>query len=611
MGLKSMAACAATAALVTAGLAIAPTALAAPARPAAPKPAATAGAPYLTWGKPVHLAGNGYGDLKAVSCPSATDCLAIDTGGDAVTWNGRRWSAPAAAIRGAAGLASLSCPSTTFCAAAGNSLWIGHGTRWIRSGPPPGRYVWDAVSCTSATFCTAATIDGYVSKYDGRAWSAPVRIDSDAPGSMTVSCASATRCFAMDGYGAVYRWNGTTWTSITGFDKYASLACAPGKFCMVLDDETVYTFNGSSWSPSGNGPLAMNAYLSCASATFCMALNPSGTADLYNGKAWRQFPKPVFTTHAGSYVPFAGALACSRGVCAAVSTAPASAANVYRAGAWGGQVTVDNSGELDSVSCPASGFCAATGMSDYAVIRRGGHWGGAVTLPRAQEITSVSCPSATFCLAADVAGHAWRYTGTRWVNAPAPVLSLGYQTRVSEVSCVSPRFCAWAGYGLTVFNGTRWTPFAQAYGDWTAVGCASAAFCVAGDVSGEVSVFNGNGWSAPVQMTPGFPGIAAISCPSARFCVAVDSSGGVGTFNGATWAYAKIAASSLTGVSCTSSRFCVAVDETGRAYTFNGTQWSKPVATHLRPNAIQEGVSCASATFCVAVDSLGDTVTGT
>lgn len=80
-----------TALVVIAGLGSAASALAAPAGPAVPKlPTTPAGAPRITWSMPARVAGNGYGDLRAVSCLATTDCLAIDRYGDAVTWNGRR-----------------------------------------------------------------------------------------------------------------------------------------------------------------------------------------------------------------------------------------------------------------------------------------------------------------------------------------------------------------------------------------------------------------------------------------------------------------------------------------------------------------------------------------
>lgn len=317
-----MAAAAAVAVVAAVGLAIAVAVLTAPASSS------------LSWGKPVRMAGL-HGGLSAISCPTATDCLAVDAHGDAATWNGKRWSAAVPAIAGAAGLDALSCPSAGFCAAGGNRLWTGHGTQWA-TGPPVDDW-WRAVSCPSATFCAAATGDGYVSEFNGRAWSAPVRIDSDVPESITVSCASAARCLAMDGYGYVYEWNGARWTpSRQNFDKYASLGCAPDGFCMVLDSGAAYTSTGSSWTASAAAAVHDDSalgHLSCESAGFCMFLDAEGTADVYDGKGWRRFPDPVLPAPAGGYGYVPGALACSLRTCAAVLDATAPVANVYGPGA--------------------------------------------------------------------------------------------------------------------------------------------------------------------------------------------------------------------------------------------------------------------------------------
>lgn len=319
----------AAAIVAAAGLAAGALMLTACAGPATDNPAAGAPAPRGAWGKPARVAGDS-GGLSAVSCATATDCLAIGAEGYAVTWNGARWSAPDLAIAGAAGIDALSCPSATFCAAAGDSLWTGHGTRWTRDGPVVDDR-WRAVSCPSAAFCAAATGDGYVSEYNGRAWSAPVRIDSDVPESITVSCVSAARCVAMDGYGAVYDWDGSVWIPSRSFDKYTSLGCAPDGFCMAVDATSVYTSTGSSWSRAGTvEDNAALGHLSCESATFCMLLGAEGTADVYDGKGWTHFAGPVLPAPAGSdgYVP--GALACSHQTCAAVLDAPAPFATVYR-----------------------------------------------------------------------------------------------------------------------------------------------------------------------------------------------------------------------------------------------------------------------------------------
>jgi hypothetical protein len=149
----------------------------------------------LTWAKPVRVAGNGDGYLAAVSCADASRCVAIDTGGDVVTWNGAAWSAPSPGLPWAGNppsQISLSCPARTWCAATGNSLWAGHGRSWT-SYAPGGLRSWSSVSCATAAFCMAATDEGWVSQYNGRAWSAPVDVDTSLEGTFSVSCGAGTR----------------------------------------------------------------------------------------------------------------------------------------------------------------------------------------------------------------------------------------------------------------------------------------------------------------------------------------------------------------------------------------------------------------------------------
>lgn len=59
------------------------------------------------------------GVLNAVSCPTATFCLATDTSGRALTWNGSSWSPPRQvvpqAVQYPGGGTSLSCPTASFC----------------------------------------------------------------------------------------------------------------------------------------------------------------------------------------------------------------------------------------------------------------------------------------------------------------------------------------------------------------------------------------------------------------------------------------------------------------------------------------------------------------
>jgi hypothetical protein len=59
------------------------------------------------------------GALNAISCPTASFCLATDTTGKALTWNGSSWSSPRQVVPPAIQYPDrgtfLSCPSASFC----------------------------------------------------------------------------------------------------------------------------------------------------------------------------------------------------------------------------------------------------------------------------------------------------------------------------------------------------------------------------------------------------------------------------------------------------------------------------------------------------------------
>jgi hypothetical protein len=143
-------------------------------------------------------AGNGF---FGVSCPTTTFCAAVDGSGDAVLWNGDRWSSPVQATT-LGSLNSVSCTSPTFCVALSGQVAVQFdGTAWTTSnavgpapsGPTGGQY---QVSCTSPTFCASVNTAGVVSLYDGTTWGHDALV---ADGTATkpvqnVSCATPTFC---------------------------------------------------------------------------------------------------------------------------------------------------------------------------------------------------------------------------------------------------------------------------------------------------------------------------------------------------------------------------------------------------------------------------------
>lgn len=257
--------------------------------------------------------------LTAVSCPSATSCVAVgyyttSTGTQetfANAWDGAKWTleqTPDPASGFASQLTSVSCSQTNNCTAVGYScttsnepscrstggtqqLLVEHwnGTAWAiePTTPPAGAIspVLSGVSCPTATFCTA------VGSYE-------------LPASGKV----------VDQYTLAYRWNGSTWTrestpnrpSDRTVSYFSAVSCASVTFCLAVGDSARLTlaefWNGSKWllnktpNPSAGSDKTLSA-VSCNSSTSCMAVGTSAyfydggvdtyqVSDHWNGKTW-------------------------------------------------------------------------------------------------------------------------------------------------------------------------------------------------------------------------------------------------------------------------------------------------------------------------------------
>lgn len=288
---------------------------------------------------PLPTGGSG-GALSAISCPSATFCVAIGTFSDSKdnnaglieTLSGGSWTATEApAPPGAASpeVSSVSCGAVGSCVAVtefSNAIdTLANGTWKGTSGPlpadanptpPPGQGTnFNSVACPAAGSCVIAGI--YSSKSDGEQgmldqlasgkWTASKeRLPADANPTATavlnsVTCTSSRSCLALGGYnedgGGYFEGNldtlsGGTWTAIT----------AP--------------------TPNGGDVAGLSA-ASCI-ATSCVAVgyygaNAGGLIDTGSGGKWTATAPPL-PSNAGT-----------------------------------------GSGGLDSVTCTASGFCVAIG----------------------------------------------------------------------------------------------------------------------------------------------------------------------------------------------------------------------------------------------------------
>jgi len=252
------------------------------------------------WSAPIQVDSS---PLVSVSCPSGSFCAAVDSAGNAATFDGTAWSAPRS-IDAAIALSSVSCPSASFCIAvdsAGNALTF-NGTSWSVPISIDASMALSSVSCASASFCVAVDTTGNEVTYNGSTWSAPISIDASMALS-SVSCASASFCVAVDTTGNEVTYNGSTWSAPVSIDaahNLSSVSCPSASFCLAVDINSYFvTYESGSWSQPAGLVIEQLSSVSCPSASFCTAVNNGfGWAPTYDGSTWG--PNPMSSLEVGA-----------------------------------------------------------------------------------------------------------------------------------------------------------------------------------------------------------------------------------------------------------------------------------------------------------------------
>lgn len=107
--------------------------------------------------------------------------MVVDVHGNAMAYNGSKWSKPTK-VDAFNEMVSVSCHGTTFCMAVdlrGDALSYGGSTKgWSAPTKVDSYYDMPSVSCPSSTFCVAVDSVGNELTYDGHAWAAPTNIDA-------------------------------------------------------------------------------------------------------------------------------------------------------------------------------------------------------------------------------------------------------------------------------------------------------------------------------------------------------------------------------------------------------------------------------------------------
>jgi WD40 repeat protein len=321
--------------------------------------------------------------LSAMSCPSASLCVAGDDAGNILTSSDPlggpdAWSI-AVADQGQ-GIVGISCPSVSMCVAADSA-----GNIVVSTDPTGGQSAWSktniaqdggpqSVSCASVTLCVAVGNGG---KADSRAtiltssdpgggasaWSS-ARVGSGADDVVSVSCPSVSLCVAVtdagevvtstDPTGGASAWKETPidrGNTPFGAPTPYAVSCPSVRLCVVVDwpgrvlATTDPTGGANAWSKATIEPGATLNAVSCPSVSLCIAGDNTGniltSADPTGGeRAWAIAP----ADQGGRPTPGLRAISCpSVSLCVAgdtngeilTSTDPTGGAN-----AWSG-ATVD------------------------------------------------------------------------------------------------------------------------------------------------------------------------------------------------------------------------------------------------------------------------------
>jgi hypothetical protein len=572
----------------------------------------------LQWNTPTSVTPY-RGFSASVSCPTTTWCLSSDFSGQAQVWSGGKWSAPVQVEPSDPNIFlsnynPVSCASPGYCLASLSK----HRIRAFRNGTweapisvPVGTQEgsWGPSSCVSSTFCALGSNVGYLSTFNGKTATTPVRPATNVSW-WSMSCTSTTFCMAagqhrVDGSGYVARWNGTAWSvskiDPAGYSLY-SVSCTSTTFCMATDGAGYHLrWNGTKWSAptwSNNaaGGVFQKRYVSCTSSTFCMALDPQRGVMRWNGTSWSDPQRLDSQTDLNGGIDCASATMC-------IVVDQLGRYQRWNGTSWTKPVAHDvTSGGYSSISCPTSGFCMLADQTGKV-----SRWNG-FTWTALQSVmphrTEVSCASPTWCLVIDPWSKRWRTWNGGWSGVHA--LPGEY---LRGLSCVDPTFCmAFADTGKAMrFNGTGWSAtqvFGSNGGAYQA-DCTSRTFCLAlHENNNSWSRWNGSSWSAPKPIpgtTSSWP-VEQYSCTSPTFCLAVDNNGGSYRFTGSTWVRVNSPGQTTypRHLECASSAVCLGVDYWGKAVTWNGTAWNPTAIDTGLTNTDQVAVvACPGPTTCI------------
>jgi hypothetical protein len=216
-------------------------------------------------------------------------------------------------------------------------------------------------------------------------------------------------------------------------------------------------------------------------------------------------------------------------------------------GVWGPVTTfpgtVGDGSSMDSVSCPAVGYCVAVGTIGYveetgpsnaaAAIETDGVWGPDTVLApppnaTAPNMTSVSCPTINLCYALGTDSGGTPFVVEESSGVWGQAQSVATSSNLVAIDCPTADSCTAVGNNnYSTLSDGAWSANGLPGIDMTAVSCVDVSDCSAVGSSGHVTETDGV-WDSPTTIG-GFPVgteyLSSISCTSTTACTAVGYDG--------------------------------------------------------------------------------------
>ena len=296
-----------------------------------------------SWGSRIHI-DSSSNNLAAISCPTAYFCATVDGQGNASKFNGKLWTAYHNVDSSSRGFATVSCGSPESCWAVDDEGFFTHfnGRGWsaMESEDPSrsGGYsdVHPNVSCPTAGFCAGVDINGAVLTWRNGRWSR--RFIQNVDTFESIGCGSAMFCVAGEHNGDVVTWNGATWSTAhatTTGDGISSLSCWSDRICVAgTDFGEVELWNGKQWTPAQQ--VATNGVAIVGTACFgirsCLAVDGYGQVFVWQGSSWREAAAVDPNSTPGLLPDGATGVSCASGTfCAAINAASTGGYVYFRA----------------------------------------------------------------------------------------------------------------------------------------------------------------------------------------------------------------------------------------------------------------------------------------